>query len=44
MKERGQVPFIHWHDYEKNKLKEYIARYGDPDGTAARVLDTCSTF
>lgn len=41
MKERGQVPFIHWHDYEKNKLKEYIARYGDPDGTAARVLDAC---
>jgi predicted RecB family nuclease len=41
MKEHGEVPFVHWHDYEKNKLKEYIARYGDTGGTAARVLDAC---
>ena len=39
--ENGEVPFIHWHDYEKTKLMMYIARYGDPDGTAARVLEAC---
>ncbi len=41
LRERGDVPFVHWHDYEKNKLREYVARYGDPDGTAARVLAAC---
>ena len=41
MEEHGEVPFIHWHDYEKNKLRTYIARYGDLEGTAARVLDAC---
>lgn len=41
MKENGEVPFIHWHDYEKNKLAMYIDRYGDPEGTAARVLAAC---
>jgi predicted RecB family nuclease len=41
MEENGEVPFIHWHDYEKNKLLMYIHRYGDPEGTAARVLGAC---
>lgn len=41
MEENGEVPFIHWHDYEKNKLLMYIDRYGDPEGTAARVLGAC---
>jgi len=41
MKEHGDVPFVHWHDYEKSKLVMYIARYGDPEGTAARVLNAC---
>ncbi len=41
MEEYGEVPFVHWHDYEKNKLMVYIERYGDPDGIAARVLGAC---
>ena len=37
--EYGDIPFIHWHNYEKTKVKLYIERYGDPDGVAQRVLD-----
>lgn len=36
--EYGDVPFVHWHHYEKTKINTYIARYGDRDGIAARVL------
>jgi predicted RecB family nuclease len=36
--EYGDIPFVHWHHYEKTHVKQYIGRYGDPDGTAARVL------
>lgn len=35
----GDLPFIHWHHYEKTHLKKYIDRYGDPNGIAQRVLD-----
>jgi predicted RecB family nuclease len=31
------LPFVHWGSYEKTNLDRYIARYGDPNGTAARV-------
>jgi predicted RecB family nuclease len=41
MEDRGDILFVHWHDYEKNKIKAYMARYGDPGGTAARVLRAC---
>jgi predicted RecB family nuclease len=34
----GDIPFVHWHHYEKTHINQYIDRYGDPDGTAARVL------
>lgn len=34
----GDVPFIHWHHYEKTKIKTYLERYGDIAGTAERVL------
>ncbi|MFN2432724.1 MAG: TM0106 family RecB-like putative nuclease [Gemmatimonadota bacterium] len=41
-----QTRFVHWGTYEKTKLKSYVARYGDSDGTAARVetglLDLCA--
>ena len=36
--EHGDIPFVHWHHYEKTHVDQYISRYGDPDGTAARVL------
>lgn len=39
MKEHGNIPFVHWHHYERTKVKQYIDRYGDPDGTAAAVLN-----
>ncbi len=34
----GDLPFVHWHDYEKTKIKMYIDRFGDPIGIADRVL------
>jgi len=33
----GDIPFIHWHHYEKTHLDQYVERYCDPDGVAARV-------
>jgi predicted RecB family nuclease len=33
----GDLPFVHWHHYERSKLDMYIERHGDPDGVAARV-------
>ncbi|HUT62113.1 MAG TPA: TM0106 family RecB-like putative nuclease [Phycisphaerae bacterium] len=35
--EYGDVPFVHWHSYEKTHLNLYVDRYGDPDGVAVRV-------
>lgn len=35
----GDIPFIHWANYEKAKIKTYLDRYGDIDGIAARVHD-----
>jgi len=34
----GDIPFVHWHSYEKKYLSKYIQRYGDVDGVAARVM------
>jgi predicted RecB family nuclease len=36
--EQGDIPFVHWANYERTKIDLYIARYGDRDGIAARVL------
>jgi uncharacterized protein len=36
--EYGDIPFVHWAPYEKTHVRQYVERYGDPDGTAARVL------
>lgn len=33
----GDVPFVHWHHYERVKLDLYLARYGDVDGIGQRV-------
>jgi len=33
----GDVPFVHWHHYEKTHLDMYVERFGDRDGVAARV-------
>jgi predicted RecB family nuclease len=33
----GDIPFVHWHHYERVHLDMYIERYGDPDGIAARI-------
>jgi predicted RecB family nuclease len=34
----ADIPFVHWHAYERTYLWKYIQRYGDADGVAARVL------
>ena len=36
--EYGDIPFVHWAPYEKTHVKQYVDRYGDPEGIAARVL------
>jgi predicted RecB family nuclease len=33
----GDLPFVHWHHYEHVLLNKYVIRFGDPEGTAARV-------
>ncbi len=36
-REYGDIPFVHWHHYERVHLDEYVERFGDDDGIAARV-------
>jgi predicted RecB family nuclease len=35
--EYGDIPFVHWAPYEKTHLGEYVERFGDRKGIAARV-------
>ena len=35
--EYEDIPWVHWHHYEKANLGKYIERFGDHDGIAARV-------
>ena len=34
----GDIPFVHWHRYEKDNIRKYIRRFGDYDGVAERTL------
>lgn len=38
LKKYGDIPFVHWHHYERTHIKKYIERHGDPSGVAERVL------
>lgn len=33
----GDLPFVHWHHYERTHIDSYVKRFGDPAGIAARV-------
>jgi predicted RecB family nuclease len=33
----GDIPFVHWHHYERVKIDLYLERYGDRNGIAERV-------
>lgn len=33
----GDIPFVHWHHYERVRLDLYVNRYGDPQCVADRV-------
>ena len=33
------IPFVHWADYEKAKIRLYIDRFGDRGGIAKRLLE-----
>lgn len=33
----GDIPFVHWHHYERVKIDLYLERYGDRDGIASRI-------
>lgn len=35
--EYGDLPFVHWHHYERSRLDMYVDRFGDRGGVAARV-------
>jgi uncharacterized protein len=39
LKNYGDIPFVHWHHYERTKMDLYLERYGDRDGIAARVKE-----
>jgi predicted RecB family nuclease len=39
--EHGDLPFVHWAPYEKNKLSLYIERFGDRRRIAERVRAGC---
>ncbi len=39
--EYGDLPFVHWHNYETTKIKTYLRRYGDREGVGERVLQNC---
>jgi predicted RecB family nuclease len=34
----GDIPFVHWHHYERVHIDAYVKRYGDLNGIADRVL------
>lgn len=34
----GDIPFVHWHQYEKTHIDRYLKRYGDVEGIGVRVL------
>jgi predicted RecB family nuclease len=36
--ECGDIPFVHWHHYERVHIQVYVKRYGDRNGVADRVL------
>ena len=36
--EYGDIPFVHWHHYERVHSEMYVGRFGDPHGVADRVL------
>jgi predicted RecB family nuclease len=33
----GDIPFVHWHHYERVRIDMYVKRYGDLNGFANRV-------
>jgi len=33
----GDIPFVHWHHYERVRLNKYVERFGDKNGIATRV-------
>ena len=35
--EYGDIPFVHWHSYEKTNLGMYLDRFGDIEGIAERI-------
>ena len=37
-RQHGDIPFVHWAHYERDRLAKYIDRYGDLDGVGARVM------
>lgn len=36
--EYGDIPFVHWHHYEKTHLKMYLERFGDRNNIAERAI------
>lgn len=32
LRQYGDIPFVHWHHYERTHIDAYVQRYGDPAG------------
>lgn len=41
LNDHSGAPFVHWAHYEPTKIRLYLERYGDLDGVANRVLNSC---
>lgn len=37
LSKHGDIPFVHWHHYERVKIDMYMERFGDRNGVADRV-------
>ncbi len=36
-KDYGDIPFVHWHHYERVHIDKYVERFGDIESMAARI-------
>jgi predicted RecB family nuclease len=41
LRQYGRIPFVHWAEYERVKIRSYIDRFGDRGGVGSQVLDSC---
>jgi len=40
-KSYGDIPFVHWHHYERVRLEMYVEHFGDPAATNHHLAQIC---